>query len=380
MHAGLALSDSLLAPLDLPPAHPLAMARFGLAGIRSANSLTRRFDGDLGPALLAGLAAHSVLDLGSAVTGGFGMLLGALGHIVGWPMAEGGSQAIADALVTLLARRRRRGALRRARSSRSTSCPPARAVLCDVTPATAHRHRRRPTVAGATAGPLRALPVRARRVQGRLGTRRSGAVDRPAACTAPAPCTWAGPLDEVRRSEHDVTHGRHPEAPFLLLAQQSLFDPHPCARRPAHAVGVLPRAPRLDVDMTERIESRIEAFAPGFRDRILARHAAGPAQIEPHNANYVGGDITGGIAGPAPVRLPTGRRRCTPGRRRSTGLYLCSSSTPPGGGVHGMCGRAAARAVLSDAGPRAPLSSPPGSSPVCSPSSKVTAPDFTVAR
>lgn len=345
VHAGLALSDSLLAPLDLPPAHPLAMARFGLTGIRSANSLSRRFDGDLGPALLAGLAAHSVLDLGSAVTGGFGMLLGALGHIVGWPMAEGGSQSIADALVTLL--RDAGGEVRSGERVESLDqLPPARAVLCDVTP------RALIELAGDRLSP------RYRRALGRF---RYGpgvfkvdwALDGPVPWADPAlhragTVHLGGTAQQVRRSEHDVTHGRHPEAPFLLLAQQSGFDP---TRAPAgrHTLWGYCHVPHgSTTDMTERIESRIEAFAPGFRDRILARHTAGPAQIQAHNANYVGGDISGGMTDLRQFvfrPVPSLRPWATP----VDGLYLCSSSTPPGAGVHGMCGRAAARTVLSDA-------------------------------
>ena len=345
VRAGLGLSDSLLAPLDLPPAHPVSLARYGLVGIRPATSLARRFDGDLAPALLAGLSAHSVLDLGTPVTGGFGMLLGALAHVVGWPMAEGGSQAIADALVGLL--EDAGGEVRCGERVDSLSqLPPARAVLCDVTP------RQLLHLAGDT------LPARYRRALGRY---RYGpgvfkvdwALDGPVPWTDPelhraGTVHLGGTTEEVRRSEHDVTHGRHPELPFVLLAQQSSFDP---TRAPEgnHTLWGYCHVPHgSDVDMAERIESRIEAYAPGFRDRVLARRCAGPAMIEAHNANYVGGDISGGMSDLRQFLfrpVPSLRPWATP----VTGLYLCSSSTPPGGGVHGMCGRAAARAVLSDA-------------------------------
>ena len=219
-------------------------------------------------------------------------------------------------------------------------------MLCDVTP------RQLLHLAGDT------LPARYRRALGRY---RYGpgvfkvdwALDGPVPWTDPAlhragTVHLGGTTEEVRRSEHDVTHGRHPELPFVLLAQQSSFDP---TRAPEgnHTLWGYCHVPHgSDVDITERIESRIEAYAPGFRDRVLARRCAGPAMIEAHNANYVGGDIAGGMSDLRQFLfrpVPSLRPWATP----VTGLYLCSSSTPPGGGVHGMCGRAAARAVLSDA-------------------------------
>ena len=222
VRAGLDLSDAVLAPLDLPPAHPVALARFGTVGLRSSTSLTRRFDGDLGPALFAGLAAHSVLDLSAPVTGGVGMLLGTLAHVVGWPMAEGGSQSIADALVTLLTDAG--GEVHCGeRVDALDQLPAARAVLCDITP------RQLVQLAGD------ALPSGYRRALGRY---RYGpgvfkvdwALDGPVPWLDPAlrragTVHLGGTADEVRRSEHDVTHGRHPDMPFVLLAQQSLFDP-----------------------------------------------------------------------------------------------------------------------------------------------------------
>ncbi len=345
VRAGLALSDSLLAPLDLPPAHPLHLARFGAPGIRSAASLNRRFRGDLAPALLAGLAGHSVLDLRSPVTGGFGLLLGTLAHTVGWPMARGGSQAIADALVSLLVERG--GEVRCGhRVASLDELPPARAVLCDVTP------RQLVSLAGDR------LPDRYRRALGRYrygpgAFKVDWALDGPVPWTDPelhraGTVHLGGTADQVLRSEHDVTHGRHPAEPFVLLAQQSRFDPTraPDGRHTLWGYCHVPHG--SDVDMTERIESRIERFAPGFRDRVLARRTAGPAALEAHNANYVGGDIAGGVSDLRQFAfrpVPSIRPWATPVR----GLYLCSSSTPPGGGVHGMCGRAAARCVLSDA-------------------------------
>lgn len=343
--AGLALSDGLLDPLAIPPRHPLHMARFGATGIRSAVSLASGFDGEAGAGLLAGLAAHSVLPLTSPITGGFGMLLGTLGHVVGWPMAEGGSQAIADGLGRLL---EAEGVEIRCGTPVSSldELPPTRAVLCDVSP------RQLLTLAGDR------LPSRYARAVGRF---RHGpgvfkldwALDGPVPWSDPTLARagtvhLGGTLDEVRAAEHDVAAGRHPDEPFLLLAQQSLFDP---TRAPGGAQtlwGYCHVPHGSTVDMTERIERRIERFAPGFRDRVLARHAATTASIEAENRNYVGGDITGGVSDLAQFFIrPTLSLR--PWATPAQGLYLCSASTPPGGGVHGMCGAAAARTVLADA-------------------------------
>lgn len=345
VRAGRNLTDGLLAPLDLPPSHPIAMARFAPTGLQPASWLARRFEGDLGPALLAGLAAHSVLDLDQVLTGGVAVMLGSLAHTVGWPVARGGSQRIADAMVTVL--EQLGGEVMCDEPVRSLDAlPRTRAVLCDVAPS-----------ALATLG-MNRLPARYRR---KLTRFRHGpgvfkidwAIDGPVPWTDPQ-LTRAGTVHlggtfaEVRRSEHAVAHGHHPDEPFVLLAQQSRFDP---TRAPSGAEALwgychVPHG--SDVDMTERIESRIEAFAPGFRDRILARHIAGPAAFTAENANYIGGDITGGVTDLRQfVARPTLSRR--PWATPVAGLYLCSSSTPPGAGVHGMCGRSAARCVLDDA-------------------------------
>ena len=341
--SGLDLVDSLLDPLDLPPRHPVQLARYGMSGLWSVSALARRrFRGDDGPALLAGLAGHSMLSLDAPITTGFGMLLGQLAHVVGWPMARGGSQAIADGLVALI--RALGGTVLTGEEVRSLDdLPPARAVICDVTP------RQLIDIAGDR------LPSAYRR---RLERYRYGpgvfkvdwALDGPVpwidARTARAGTVHlGGTLAEVRASEEDVVSGRVPQVPFLLLAQQSNFDPD---RAPAgkHTLWGYCHVPSgCDVDMTEAMEARIEQFAPGFRDLVLARHTMSAPQFEAYNPNYVGGDINGGVADlrqflfrPVPSLDPWS----TP----VEGLYLCSSSTPPGGGVHGMCGRAAARSVL----------------------------------
>lgn len=343
VRSGLDLVDSLLDPLRLPPRHPFALARYGLVGVRSVSSIARRrFRGDDGPALLAGLAAHSMLSLDAPVTTGFGMLLGQLAHVVGWPMAKGGSQAITDGLVTLV--ERSGGTVRCGEAVRDLGdLPPTRAVVCDVTP------RQLLDLAGDR------LPTRYRR---QLGRYRYG----PGVCKVDwaldGPVPWSDPsvaragtvhlggtLAEVRAAEDDVVAGRVPERPFVLLAQQSLFD---STRAPngRHTLWGYCHVPAgCDVDMTVAIEDRIEQFAPGFRDLVLARHTMTAADMAAYNPNYIGGDINGGIADlrqflarPVPSLDPWS----TP----LDGVYLCSSATPPGGGVHGMCGRAAARSVL----------------------------------
>lgn len=343
VRSGLDLVDSLLDPLHLPPRHPFALARYGMVGIRSVSSLARhRFRGDDAPALLAGLAGHSMLSLDAPITTGFGMLLGQLAHVVGWPMAAGGSQAITDGLVTLL--EQRGGTVRCGEHVGDLAeLPPARAVVCDVTP------RQLLSLAGDRLPPG---------YQRRLGRYRYGpgvckvdwALDGPVPWTDPSlhragTVHLGGTLAEVRAAEEAVVRGRLPDEPFTLLAQQSLFDP---TRAPAgkHTLWGYCHVPSgCDVDMTIAMEARIERFAPGFGDLVLARHTMTATDMATYNPNYVGGDINGGVADllqflmrPVPSLDPWS----TP----VEGLYLCSSSTPPGGGVHGMCGRAAARSVM----------------------------------
>jgi phytoene dehydrogenase-like protein len=343
VRAGRDLSDGLLAPLRLPPGHPLALARFGMVGVRSADSVARaRFDGDEARALFAGLAAHSILSLRAPVTAGYGILLGLLAHQEGWPVAEGGSQAIADALVSVLEAHGGRVHCGR-RVDSLDELPASDAVLLDLTP------RQVLAVAG------HRLPSRYARTLGRFrygpGVHKvDWVLDGPIPWSAPD-CSRAatvhvgGTLAEIVAAEHDVQEGRHPERPFTLVVQPSAFDP---TRAPAgvHVGWAYCHVPNgSTVDMTDRIEAHVERFAPGFRDRIVARHVLGPAAMEARNANYVGGDINGGMAD---LRQFVARPRLGlhPWRTPVDGLYLCSSSTPPGGGVHGMCGRHAAREVL----------------------------------
>jgi phytoene dehydrogenase-like protein len=337
-----ALFRQILGPLR-PPRHPLAMARFGLSGIRSAHALARsRFEGDRARALLAGCCAHSMLSLRTPASAAFGIVLALGAHAVGWPVARGGSQRLTDALVAEL--RSAGGTVETGRRVESLDEPgDAATVLLDVTP------RQLLRIAGTR------LPDGYRR---RLSRYRYGpgifkldwALDGPipwraAEAARAGTVHLGGTLDEIVASEDAAVSGRHHERPFVLLVQPSLFDPTraPEGRHTAWAYCHVPNGSTKD--MTEAIESQVERFAPGFRDLIASRSAMDSAEVERRNPNYVGGDINGGaqdlrqlftrpVARPIPYSTPV------------PGVFLCSSCTPPGGGVHGMSGYWAARAAL----------------------------------
>lgn len=337
------LAADLLAPAAHLPRSPVLLARFGLSALRSAEGLARsRFRSPRARALVAGLAAHGAVPLEHAGSAAFALALAAAGHRGGWPLVRGGSQALADALASLL--RSLGGELRLgAEVSSAGDLPPARAVLWDVTP------RQLLRIAGARLPP--AYARRLRRFRYGAGVfKLDWALAEPIPWAAPE-CRRAGTvhlggtLEEIAASERAVAGGRPPERPYAIAVQPSLFDPTraPAGRHTAWAYCHVPNG--SDVDLTGRIEAQLERFAPGFGDCVLARSALGPAALEAHNPNYVGGDIGGGvqdlaqtltrpIAGPRPYAVPV------------PGWYLCSSSTPPGGGVHGMCGYHAARLAL----------------------------------
>jgi phytoene dehydrogenase-like protein len=336
------LAGILLGPPLRPPRHPVPAARFGALGLRSAVGLTRRFGADPAGALLAGNAAHSMRPLTAAGTGAFALLLVLLAHAVGWPVAAGGSRSITAAMASLLTSLG--GEIETGRPVSSLAeLPRSRAVLLDVTP------RALLGIAGDR------LPARYRRALARFRYG-PGVFKVDYALTEPVP--WAavecrragtvhvgGTLAELAESEADVAAGRSPRRPYVLVAQQSLFDP---SRAPAGAQTLwaychVPNGSRAD--MTEAIEAQIERFAPGFRDVVAARHTMGPAAVEAANPNYVGGDINGGAADLRQL-LARPALRAAPHATPDPRLFLCSSSTPPGGGVHGMCGWFAARAAL----------------------------------
>jgi phytoene dehydrogenase-like protein len=336
------IAHEMLGPLR-PPRHPFALARFGLRAIRSATGLARSlFDGERARALFAGLAAHSMLRLEQPVTAGFGLVLGVTGHAVGWPMPRGGAQSIANALAACL---RSLGGeiLTGVRVESIAELPAARAILLDVTP------RQALSIAG------HRLPAGYRR---RLARYRYGmgafkvdwALDGPipwkaAECARAGTVHLGGTLAEVAASERAPWSGEHHERPYVLLAQQSLFDPTraPAGKHTAWAYCHVPTGSTFD--MTERIEAQVERFAPGFRDLILARSVMPPARFEEYNPNYVGGDINSGVQDLRQMfTRPT--FSLAPYSTPARDIYICSASTPPGGGVHGMCGYFAAQAAL----------------------------------
>jgi phytoene dehydrogenase-like protein len=341
-----AIEEAALAPLLRFPRRPLALGRFGISALRTADGLARgAFRGERARALLAGCAAHSMLPLERRPSAAFGLVLLALGHRVGWPFPRGGSGEIAKALVAELGRLGGEVETDGPVASLAELGSP-RLVLCDVGP---------PALARLAAD---RLPVRyARRLErfryGPGAFKVDYALDGPIPWRAPE-CARAGTvhlggtLVEIAASERAPWRGQHAERPFVLLAQHTLFDGTraPPGKHTAWAYCHVPAG--SPVDMTERIEAQVERFAPGFRDRVLARSVMGPAELEARNPNLVGGDLNAGVADlrgllARPVARPVPYRTPVPG------LYLCSASTPPGGGVHGMCGYLAARAALSDA-------------------------------
>lgn len=315
------------------PRHPLLMARFGLHAIRSARSLAYGlFREERARALWAGLAAHSVMPLEAPASGAIGLALGAAGHAAGWPIPRGGSQHLTDALAAYFCSLG--GEI--VAGMRIDSLPQAPLILCDTTP----------RQLAAMAGDQLPEGYRAALVRYRYGPgvfKMDFALDGPIPwrakeCLRAATVHLGGTFDEIAAWEANFV-GR----PFVLLAQPSLFDN---TRAPAgkHTVWAYCHVPNASTaDMSSAIESQIERFAPGFRERILARSVMTPADVESHNANLIGGDIAGGANDLRQLFLrPTARLYSTPLR----GVFLCSASTPPGGGVHGMCGYYAARAAL----------------------------------
>ena len=327
------LRHDVLAPPHFPR-HPLLLAQFGMKAIGSASGLVEsRFRGPRARALFAGIAAHASLPLEARPTAAVGLTLGVAAHAVGWPFPRGGAQRISDALAAYL---RSLGGEVLAGSS-VTVLPEAPIVLCDVTP------RQFLALAGQrVAGPFREALARYRYGPGAF--KMDWALDGPIPWTAKE-CARAGTVHVGGTFEEIAAWERsHSGRPFVLLVQPTLFDPSraPAGKHTAWGYCHVPNA--SSVDMAGAIEDQIERFAPGFRARILARSVLTPAALERFNPNLVGGDINGGSIALGQFFLrPTRRLYATP----LEGVYLCSSSTPPGGGVHGMCGYHAARVALA---------------------------------
>jgi len=331
-----------LGPVTRIPRRPLLMASFARKAMQSATTLANRtFRGMRAKALFAGLAAHSFLSFDEPLSPAVGLVLGAAAHVRGWPVARGGSQAITNALIEYL--EKLGGAVHTGRRimSLDEADPKMGPVMCDLTP------RQLLYIAGERLQKT----YRKAMQEFRYGP---GVFKIDYALSAPIPWTarecfraitihLGGTLEEIARSEYAATHGAIAEKPFALVAQPSLFDP---TRAPEgeHVAWMYCHVPHAcTVDMTSRIEAQVERFAPGFKDCVLARRVWSPAALEAQDANLIGGDIGGGELSmrqfffrPALGNYYTGTRN----------LYLCSSSTPPGGGVHGMCGYHAARMAL----------------------------------
>ncbi len=343
-HYEMILADSL-GPLPLPPKHPIALFQASLKFIRSARGLAQgTFRGPRARALFSGIAAHSVLPLEAPMSAASGLILGMLAHAVGWPVAQGGSQSIMDGLASIL--EEHGGEIVTGRPvTTMEDLPPHRAALFDLTP------RQLVQIAG------NRLPQGYQRSLGRFRYG-PGAFKLDFALSAPIPwkapeCRQAitvhlgGTLDEISASERAVWKGEISEKPFVLLVQSSLYDSTraPDGKHTAWAYCHVPSG--STVDMTDRIIRQIERFAPGFRDCILAYKAITPSGFEAYNSNYIGGDFIGGVQDiwqqfTRPVIS------LNPYKTPAQGIYLCSSSTPPGGGVHGMCGYNAAKVYLRD--------------------------------
>jgi phytoene dehydrogenase-like protein len=333
-------SQDILGPIIHMPRHPLMLARFGRSGIESAKLFVdQRFNNPRTRAVFAGLAAHSFLSLDAAFSAAIGMMFAITVHAVGWPVPEGGAQAITDALITHLLSLG--GSVHTSRRVGSMNELPDALTLCDIAPFHLHRiaqqrltsqyqldllrYRRGPGAFKIDYALSQPIPWRA------------------ADCGLAATVHLGGTFEEIAHSEKEMSQGRIADKPFVLLAQPSLFDP---TRAPAgmHTAWAYCHVPNgSTVDATQRIEDQIERFAPGFRDCIIARHTSSPVDLEAADANLVGGDIMGGAMNPRQIIFrPTRHYYATSDPK----IYLCSASTPPGGGVHGMCGYHAATLAL----------------------------------
>jgi phytoene dehydrogenase-like protein len=337
------IAPDILGPLRFPK-HPLAMAGFGVAALRSASSLVKRFKTEQAKGLFAGMAAHSMLPLTKLSSAAAALVLMVNGHLKGWPLPKGGTQNLANALAsyyTSLGGKIETGTY----INSLEQLPSSHAVLFDAGP------RQLLQIAGHKFSSLYKRQLE--RYRYGMGVFKvDWALDAPIPFTAEE-CRHAGTIHvgntfaEIAASEQQTWDGNLPEKPFVLLAQQSLFDitRAPAGKHTAWAYCHVPNG--STADRTEAIEKQIERFAPGFRERILARHTMNPAQMEEYNPNYIGGDINGGVIDLGQL-FTRPALRWSPYKTSEKGLYICSASTPPGGGVHGMCGYYAAKRALKD--------------------------------
>lgn len=333
----------VLGPIGIPK-HPLPFVRFGLNAIQPASWIAARFTSEAAKGLWAGMAAHSIQPLSNLASAAIGLVLMANAHRKGWPVPKGGSQSIANALASYFTSLG--GTIQTGQYVKSLNdLPSARAVLLDVTP------RQLLEIAGHKLSSLYTWQLK--RYRYGMGVYKiDWALNGPVPFTAEA-CRHAGTVhigntfNEIAAAEQQTWKGQHPDRPFVLLAQQSIVDP---TRAPLgkHTVWAYCHVPNgSTVDMTDRIERQIERFAPGFRDRIIARHTMDSRAMQAHNPNYIGGDINGGAIDITQL-FTRPALRASPYRTAAKGIYICSASTPPGGGVHGMCGFHAANQALKD--------------------------------
>lgn len=334
-------APDVLGPVFTIPKHPLLMAQFGVSALRSAETIARCFRRQRTRALFAGMAAHSFLSLDEPLSGAFGMLMAVTAHAGGWPIPRGGAQSITAALCSYLATLGGRVETS-SRVDSLAALPHYDLVLCDVTP------RQLVRIAGS-----RLSDNYKRQLQGfrygpgvfKVDYALSEAIPWAASeCRRAATVHVGGSFEEIAVSEKTMRSGHAAERPFVLLAQPSLFDPTraPAGKHTAWAYCHIPNGSK--VDMLPRLEAQIERFAPGFREVVLARRVFFPADLETMDANLVGGDLAGGALDIRQFLFrPTWRGYATSAKD----IYLCSASTPPGGGVHGMCGYHAASAALA---------------------------------
>lgn len=337
------MAADILGPLTVP-SYPVAMAKFGLNALTSASFLAKRFQTEKAKGLWAGMAAHSIQPLSNLTTSAIGLVLMANAHLKGWPIPKGGSMQIANALASYF--KSLGGTIETGHWVKSLKeLPSAKTILFDVTP------KQLLEIAGHRFSSIYKWQLE--RYRYGMGVFKiDWALDAPIPFTS-TDARKAGTIHlgntikEIEIAESQTSKGHHIDKPFVLLAQQSLFDPSraPEGKHTGWAYCHVPNGSK--VDMTNAIENQVERFAPGFKERILARHTFNTSEIEAYNPNYIGGDINGGIIDLSQLYTRPALR-WSPYRTSTKGLYICSSSTPPGGGVHGMCGHHAAKQALKD--------------------------------
>lgn len=337
------IAPDAMGPLRFPK-HPFKMAAFGLNAIRSASCISKRFETEEAKGLWAGMSAHSIQPLTNWASAAIGLVLSAVGHIHGWPIPVGGSQSIADAMGAYFVSLG--GIIQTGIEVHSLrELPKSKAILFDVTPSQLLK-----IVGNEFTGSYRKQLSNYRYGMGVFKV--DWALNQPVPfknhfCRQAGTVHLGNTFEEIAASEQAASDGKHPDRPFVLLAQQSSFDRTraPGGKHTAWAYCHVPNG--STVDMTKAIEDQVERFAPGFKDTILAKHTMNTSEIQAYNPNYIGGDINGGIIDIRQLYTrPT--LSLSPYRTSREGIYICSSSTPPGGGVHGMCGYHAAQTVIKD--------------------------------